>query len=557
MALIWRCVFEANDAAIKVTGPQIVERWLQRKGAQADLQLPPVGQTLEFETKDRFDGGSPVRNDLSVALVESDDTWAHRVAWTEQKAAETVTTSCTLLVDHAGSHVWIDLDRWGAQAFSDPWIPKAPGLVADYLRSLACSIGSAELSAGPRRIDRSGAEQLAHFLLDPDRRIPVVVVSGRSDDSPSIARQRAEEIEERLRGVADVVALQPGASTQISRVLYDQLGPGFDVFNGAIRTYLPGLAAGSSKWAHRLISPASLMRRPPKQVGEIVAQSLQRAACAQPLPESWTPVLRDTLLGRVGSPVGKSDEHAEAFELASDELAKTEKALRDIREELFSERSAREDAQRQIEDVRVTAAETEEEAEKLRARVEWLETQLAEAGRPAWGSPEQPEIDLAPETCGELPERVDRELSHVSFPSKLWAPADDLDLHISTAWAKRAWRAFVAFNAYAQAKQSGQFEGNFLKYCADGNPRACPATWVALRESETTDNNPRYRNLRTFAVDPDSTSAGDEIYMPAHIKIEPGGNPAPRIHFHDDTGGTTGKIHIGYFGVHLDNKSKT
>jgi hypothetical protein len=46
------------------------------------------------------------------------------------------------------------------------------------------------------------------------------------------------------------------------------------------------------------------------------------------------------------------------------------------------------------------------------------------------------------------------------------------------------------------------------------------------------------------------------VYMPSHIKIEPGGYPAPRIHFMDDTGRVTGKVHIGYFGIHLDNKSK-
>jgi len=40
------------------------------------------------------------------------------------------------------------------------------------------------------------------------------------------------------------------------------------------------------------------------------------------------------------------------------------------------------------------------------------------------------------------------------------------------------------------------------------------------------------------------------------IKIEQGGYPSPRIHFHDDTGGATSQVHVGYFGVHLDNKSK-
>jgi hypothetical protein len=47
------------------------------------------------------------------------------------------------------------------------------------------------------------------------------------------------------------------------------------------------------------------------------------------------------------------------------------------------------------------------------------------------------------------------------------------------------------------------------------------------------------------------------VYMEAHIRIEMGGTPCPRIHFYDDTAGTTGKIHIGWFGDHLDSFSKS
>lgn len=43
--------------------------------------------------------------------------------------------------------------------------------------------------------------------------------------------------------------------------------------------------------------------------------------------------------------------------------------------------------------------------------------------------------------------------------------------------------------------------------------------------------------------------------MPAHIKLEKGGSPSPRIHFHDDTDGATGEIHVGWFGPHRNNKS--
>jgi len=39
--------------------------------------------------------------------------------------------------------------------------------------------------------------------------------------------------------------------------------------------------------------------------------------------------------------------------------------------------------------------------------------------------------------------------------------------------------------------------------------------------------------------------------MQAQLKIQPGGGQdIPRLYFHDDTKGTTGKIHVGFFGLH-------
>ena len=77
-----------------------------------------------------------------------------------------------------------------------------------------------------------------------------------------------------------------------------------------------------------------------------------------------------------------------------------------------------------------------------------------------------------------------------------------------------------------------------------------PVTWVALKESETTDSTPKLRAARTFVV-PATVDPAGQAYMAAHIKIQQGGVPCPRIHFHDDAGGPTGKVYVGYIGDHL------
>ncbi len=105
---------------------------------------------------------------------------------------------------------------------------------------------------------------------------------------------------------------------------------------------------------------------------------------------------------------------------------------------------------------------------------------------------------------------------------------------------------------YAAAVAGERFSGNFHLWCQQqsGSSKAVSAAAVALVESETVDGHPQLRGKRIFDV-PVEVSPDGRQYMPAHIKIVKRGTPAPRLHFHDDTRGTTGRVHIGYVGAHL------
>lgn len=79
---------------------------------------------------------------------------------------------------------------------------------------------------------------------------------------------------------------------------------------------------------------------------------------------------------------------------------------------------------------------------------------------------------------------------------------------------------------------------------------ACNAKEARNDGSETVQANSRLRDTRIFEVAADVDLIG-QILMLAHLKIaEGGGNLASRIYFHDDTGGKTGKIHVGFVGPH-------
>lgn len=169
------------------------------------------------------------------------------------------------------------------------------------------------------------------------------------------------------------------------------------------------------------------------------------------------------------------------------------------------------------------------------------------------GDGEEP---FVPDFCEEVVEYAAARLDRLSLGPAVNEGAGELDQHAEPAWARKALRALDALQAYAEWKAVGA-EGNFWTFCADAESLSVlPTTWLSMQESETTDQNPRFRSLRTFAVDEAVDDAGS-VYMPAHIKLEKGGNPAPRIHFYDDTDGPTGLIYVGWLGPHRDNKSKS
>lgn len=124
----------------------------------------------------------------------------------------------------------------------------------------------------------------------------------------------------------------------------------------------------------------------------------------------------------------------------------------------------------------------------------------------------------------------------------------------AAAWAATAHRGLRALAAYARARREEDFAGGFWAWCAQGGSAAVcwPASEkkLAMRESETVMGCAKYRRTRVFDVDPRVEPSG-RMVMQAHLKIsEGGGDLAPRIYFHDDTGGATGRVHVGFVGPH-------
>jgi hypothetical protein len=167
----------------------------------------------------------------------------------------------------------------------------------------------------------------------------------------------------------------------------------------------------------------------------------------------------------------------------------------------------------------------------------------------------EPQVDLAELgifSCMEVVEAAKQFLPNLLVTLQP-GPTEVLDTHqLAEQWARTAWKMLIAVDDYVDAKKNRGFSGNLLAYA--NNP---PAMYVplhgdriALNESESTDSNRQLRKIRTFSV-PQIVNENSMEYMPAHLKVGKRGH-YPRIHFLDDSSGSSGNVIIGYFGKHLD-----
>ena len=163
------------------------------------------------------------------------------------------------------------------------------------------------------------------------------------------------------------------------------------------------------------------------------------------------------------------------------------------------------------------------------------------------------DIDVNVTLCQQALEYADELLLNLIISPEAFDKSQVLDESpMAGVWAKSSWEGLCALHDYVKAKNDGQFSGNFLSYCSDTPPgyRNVAPNKVALKESESTMNSPAKRRAREFSV-PTTISADGSQLMEPHIKVFLVGADVPRMHFYDDTSGSTKKIVVGYLGRHL------
>ncbi|MEY9940819.1 hypothetical protein [Streptacidiphilus sp. MAP5-3] len=443
-------------------------------------------------------------------------------------------TSLTVASARDG-RTWVQLDAEQLPVRGEePAKAPVPGLARGLLDVLDAvegeQTGAARVHALPGIIEKQDVDEILDELCDPDRRLPIVVASTPlHTDFEDWLNDTVDPLLRSCSGLAVLYALAPGAERTFNAALEHHR-----VYGGAVRTYLPGL---DPAWApeaarHRVMSRSTIEENLRRASG-LLAWLPRRLAVQTPLPDQLVglPPLRPEGLPEADAivPGGLLVDHEE--EELHEQRARAEE-LQEVRRWL----RAAEERESQL------AAEYDEQYSELRA----ARTEL----RSLSGRPARPQ-DSEPGTFAELLERWDEfQLLEYTGDPRLTKELDEQTDH--PTWVRMTWDALLALQDYAEAAKEGASGGDFRSWC-ENTPPDChpfPPRKVIRGESRTVSTNAKWKRERLLPV-PTTVDPSGRVFMGAHLRIG-GGGTAPRLHYHDDCS-NTGRVYVGYIGLHLHN----
>lgn len=517
MSLIYRAIWDDDRPDLIQTAGGTFLEWLQSKNLDiTELPSDPLQVVLDGKT-----------TTIEAHRVEADGVEALEAKLVEETEGERWMTRLLVLArgDRSNS-LWVDLERVANDIYRQQEVA-APRLVRQLIDDGAMNggrprVGPVELRTSARALRPTEVDaRLISVINDQSRSTPLIVFSHDSKSDPKVTMERANAAALTLAGVATVVVLPPDSQEWFESTV----GRDLSVWDGAVRIYLPGSLEPSR---HRYIRQ-DLISRHRREAGRRIASMLTGPISARRAPADYERV-RSLLRG------GADWTLAEYVELQDDEIESLRRAIDDLSDRHLSDVAEIDELNRELDG----------QQGKARALRLQLRSQRGE--------------EIAAEE--EVPSEVTR-MTDVADACRLYLPRvvlhdeacvdlEQMDTVVEAeAWARSAWRAARALNAYAL--ESSEFNGGFYQWCQHSkSPDTWPATTkkLAMSESDSVMNSPKLRSTRNLPISKDVDPRG-QVEMQAHIKVAEGGGPGiPRIYFYDDAKGATGKIHIGFFGPH-------
>ncbi|MFC0293738.1 hypothetical protein ACFFHZ_11605, partial [Brachybacterium muris] len=152
-------------------------------------------------------------------------------------------------------------------------------------------------------------------------------------------------------------------------------------------------------------------------------------------------------------------------------------------------------------------------------------------------------------------EEVRRYVSLTDWERALDDAADIDVIDRSSLYATSFWEYVLVLMDFAKEVDEHGFRGNVHNYLGAGDRvvgRKCPQARHRPNESESVQNNSRWRKERTFTV-PTELDPSGKLFMTTHFAPTNRDQNAPRMYY--AMGKKDGRTHayIGYIGTHLTN----
>lgn len=489
-------------------------------GKTSGASLPPgadLGESFEF-TDDKAS--------VSALRIDNDEgsVWAAKLVFRGDRTAQREWITDLFVEQRQGAFA-----RFGAQLaceclHSDPGFDHSrPRVVKDILEKLAGEADGEALGNSVEAVSFTDVSSLVSLLYNPARRLPVVLVS--VDDFGG-AQIELDRLATRLSGAAHLRSVAIEESFELSRLI----GQRMSTFNGAVRTYMPGLEQETEDpFQHPLwLVPSS--GRNPRLLNQIASRVLPLGfRDADGDARFWRvslirqATLRDAANTSTGTREEQLSAEIEALHSERDELRESAAAA----EALMYEEAAK------LTVLQAEVAKLEEDNYSLRERIKSI---AAGSSRSAI------ELDSADvRAVFDNDSSLESSLRIVSavFPDRVVVLESAFDsAHESYAFRHRK-KAFSLLWSLCTDYWAALAEGQ-----GDGTAKQCFGNGFAAKEAESISGAGLKR--RTFVYN------GTEILMEKHLKIGVADNKAETLRVHFEWIATEQRIAIGYCGGHLD-----
>lgn len=514
---VYRAVWIDNSLNVAGVLFDNVHDWLQGRGSPMDVKKNEV-VVKDFRTATWSQFENTLGRAEQFNLIEE-----HQGNWI---------TSITAIWTPENNVFWADVRT--ELPMSQVGVVKAPSVVRALLLSGGePQIGRDSIEVQPREVDdQNSLDNVLEGLADEDRVIPYLVYRSGSDSERKLSIQRATRASETLAGLAQVFIVDEASVRYLNGVLPESL----QLNEVGARLFMPRALAHSYDSKLTYFVPSSELGDDQKQLGRMMLRRIGMTSQWPHIPVTWSLLKREcdnvrTELLTNAKSMGVSIDTGAIPRPTTDE---------DVSEEV---QRLRKEVDYLQDEVLIAAIAAEEQTANAQQWLDKLVTQLAEPD--ALG-----QAKILRSTIVETIAAARQHSQFIVIPESAEQSIDVLESSAtSRVWANDLGRLFASMERYAVAVSRGTFAGDYMLWCHDRGDYSTQK--VAMRESDPTQNDPTLRSKRVFDISKDVDPTGSKLML-SHVKIQDkGGSQIPRLYFHDDTRGATGKIHIGFIGPHF------